>query len=65
MAGMGDGDGSSVSAGKMTWKEFKAAVEAEGVTDDMQILYIDMSGQHGVNNVVIGVYPPPGDFYVE
>ena len=27
----------------MTWKEFKEQVEAEGVTDEMEIQYIDMS----------------------
>ncbi len=27
----------------MTWKEFKDAAEEEGVTDDMEIQYIDRS----------------------
>lgn len=28
----------------MTWGEFKAKVEAEGVTDDMRFRYIDITG---------------------
>ncbi len=27
----------------MTWKEFKAKVEADGVTDDMEMWFIDVS----------------------
>jgi len=26
----------------MTWAEFKKAVEAKGITDNMQVLYIDI-----------------------
>lgn len=31
----------------MTWKEFKEQVEAEGVKDDMEIDYIDISMDYG------------------
>jgi 3-mercaptopyruvate sulfurtransferase SseA len=30
----------------MTWKEFKRVVEELGVTDDMQVLYIDTSSNY-------------------
>lgn len=29
----------------MTWKEFKEAVEAQGVKDDTEISYIDVQGE--------------------
>jgi hypothetical protein len=43
----------------MTWKEFKAAVEAEGVKDDDKIAYIDV-GDVGVTDVKIWEMPEGG-----
>jgi hypothetical protein len=37
----------------MTWKEVKEAIEAGGVTDDMELWYIDISSPWGE----LSVYP--------
>jgi len=37
----------------MTWKEFKEQVETQGVKDDTEISYIDVSGFCGVVDVDI------------
>jgi hypothetical protein len=42
-----------VNGGKMTWKEVKEAIEAGGVTDDMELWYIDISSPWGE----LSVYP--------
>ena len=41
----------------MTWKEFKEKAESEGVTDDMDIWYIDISFP---DEKRIEVYPVEG-----
>lgn len=46
----------------MTWKEFKEALESEGVTDDMEIDYIDVTEPYGVS---ITVYDDNSRFSVE
>lgn len=33
----------------MTWKEFKESVEAQGITNEMEIWYIDISFPQKIN----------------
>lgn len=39
----------------MTWSEFKAAVEARGVTDEMEIDYIDIGSDNSPDRVEVDI----------
>lgn len=41
----------------MTWKEFKEVVEAKGVTDDMEIWYIDLDEDITSDVIVVQITP--------
>jgi len=58
----------------MTWGEFKKEVERNGVTDDMEVAYLDLYPEHGVTVTIYaeregpwGMGKPTGKkgFYVE
>lgn len=48
----------------MTWKEFKEAVEAQGVTDDDKVEYIDTYPERGIS-VGWDEFPAGRQFYVQ
>ena len=45
----------------MTWAEFKKAVEAKGIKDNMQVLYIDIRHDTGIEVETLR----DGTFWVE
>ena len=49
----------------MTWKEFKEQVEAQGVTDEMEVLYIDWHGGGVIVQPTVERTPDNQSFTVE
>ena len=44
----------------MNWKQFKDAVESQGVTDDMKIWYIDIDYWIETNELDVDISDPKG-----
>lgn len=49
----------------MNWGEFKSKVEAAGVTDTVEVVYIDIENCDEVDDIKICLLPGSNCFYVK